>query len=233
MNKIVIMIVALFLTITQVVNSQTTEKYDSIKTIEKAKYLKEDLNRLLSIGIKYPVEALNKKIQGDVVLSYLITKNGRLEGLTILNSPGLILSKSAIDAINSLEDYWEPAKISGSSIDKKYLSIFRFRTYLNIPPPDYKSKALIYYKKQKYTKALKLFDKAIIDNKYDFELFESRSHIKDILGDIEGSGQDYFSCNKLKNEVISIVTIYEKAIITKSERTVIIRTSIEAVPVLR
>jgi TonB family protein len=229
MKKTTILFIALFTSLNTVVFSQTTQKPDSVQTFEKARYLKESLTRYLYKIVRYPEAALTKNIQGDVVLSLIITRNGRLDSLAIIKSKDFSLSTSAIVAINSLEEQWSPTSINGSPVDRKYLIIFRYRIYLDIQPADYKTKAVEYFEEQKYEKALKLFNKSIKDNQYDFELFEFRSRIKEILGDSEGSKQDFITSANLKNEVMSVVNVYARGVTNK--RTVVTGSRIEIVPV--
>ncbi len=201
-----------------------------VQAFEKARYLKENMTRYLFKTVKYPEALLTKNIQGDVVLSLKITRNGKLDSLAILKSPDFSLSTSAIVAINSLEKEWSPTRINDSPVDRNYLIIFRYRIYLETQPADFKTKAVEYFKEQKYEKALKLFNKAIKDNQYDFELFEYRSKIKETLGDSEGSKQDYITSINFKNEVMSIVNVYARGV--RTIRTIRTETRIVTVPVL-
>jgi TonB family protein len=228
MKRTVFLFVVLFSALNTIINCQITQKTDTV-AFEKARYLKENLTRYLSKTVRYPEALLTKNIQGDVVLSLKITRNGRLDSLVILESKDFSLSTSAIVAINSLEEEWSPARINGSQVDRKYLIIFRYRIYIDIQPADYKTKAVEYFKEQKYEKALKLFNRAIKDNQYDFELFEYRSKIKKNLGDSEGSKQDQITSNNLKDEVMSIVNVYARGV--RTVRTVRTETRIVTVPV--
>ena len=74
-------------------------------------------------------------------------------------------------------------------------------------PPDYKERTDKLIDKEKYERALKLYDKAIDDNQYDYELFESRSKVKEILGDTDGAEMDHLDSGRLRNEIISVVNI--------------------------
>ena len=69
------------------------------------------------------------------------------------------------------------------------------------------AKAEKYFDKQKFNRALKGFNRAIKDNKYDFELFELRSKTKEKLGDIHGARIDNLNSIILKGKIISIVNV--------------------------
>ena len=197
------LIVAAFLFFNTLVKSQTIQDSSSISKIENPMHL----TTLLQKHTKYPREALFNDIQGDVVLSFIINHNANLDSLMISSSPDILLSTSSIVAYNSIEKELSTYKIKEKPIDLRYLIVFRYRLYLNTQPPKHKEKAEDYIEKQKYNKAIKCFDKAIKDNKYDFELYKSRSKVKEITGDIKGSKQDSLTSNKIKSEIISVVNI--------------------------
>lgn len=220
MKKITLLFVITFLTFNLFVSSQTIQKADSISSVEKAKYLKEDLAKLLSKNINYPLDALKNNIDGDVVFSFIINKNGEVDSLTMRSSPDVILSSSALVALNLLDKKWSPAKINYVPIDKKYLIVFRYRMYLNTQPSDYKHDALGYLNKQKYDKALKIYNKAIKDNQYDFELLELRSQIKGLLGDVEGSKQDLQTSTRLHNDIMSVINVLARGETRVSTRVI-------------
>lgn len=153
------------------------------QSIQKAKYLKEDLDRYLLINTKYPDEAMMSNIQGDVVYSFTVNKIGRLENLALMNYPKELLLNSSRISMSSLSGEWKPAQIDGNPIDKKYQIVFRFRTYLDTEPYDFKGQSKKLVEKQKYEKALKTLDEGIEDNNYDYELYALRSKVKALLGD--------------------------------------------------
>jgi hypothetical protein len=187
--------------------SQTNQEKDSIISIEKAMFLKEDLAVLLSKNTEYPKEGLSNNIQGDVFVSCIIDKNGKLNSLTIESSPDLSLSKSTMIACKAITEEWSPAKINNVPIDKKYLFIFRYRMYMDTQPVDYKSNADKRFANQDYKKALQLYDKAIGDNPYDYKLFESRSKVKELLGDQEGAKRDLSASARFRNEIMTVINV--------------------------
>jgi hypothetical protein len=177
------------------------------QAIQKAKYLKEDLDRYLLINTKYPEEAMRSNIQGDVVYSFTVNKIGRLENLALMNYPKELLLNSSRTSMSSLDGEWRPAQINDNSIDKKYQIVFRFRTYVDTKPYDFKGQSKKLVEKQKYEKALKTLDEGIEDNNYDYELYALRSKVKALLGDSEGSKKDEDISNNLKDEIMTIVDV--------------------------
>lgn len=179
------------------------------QSVQNAKYLKEDLNRFLSINTKYPIEAVISQIQGDVVYSFTINKNGRLENLALKNYPSELLLNSSKTSMSLLNGEWKPAVLNDTPIDKKYQVVFRYRTYMDTNPFDYKGQSRKLLEKKKYEKALKTLDSGVEDNSYDYELYDLRSKVKEALGDSEGAKKDESVSNSLKDEILTIVYINE------------------------
>jgi tetratricopeptide (TPR) repeat protein len=189
------------------VNGQAIQKSDSTSNLIKAKYLKEDLTTFLRKNTKYPLSALQNNIEGDVILSFVIRKDGKLDSLLAISSPDMVLSRSAFDSFKLTDGKWSPTVDNNVPVDKKYLVVFRYRMSMNVRPTDYKADADDYFKKQKLDKALKNYNRAIEDNQYNAEAFESRAKVKEMLGQLEGSTQDYKTSQLLKNEIMTYVDV--------------------------
>ena len=67
-------------------------------------------------NLKYPVEAAQKKIEGRVVVRFLIDKKGKPGDLTILKSDNSIFDNEAKRVISCMPD-WKPASQSGKTVD--------------------------------------------------------------------------------------------------------------------
>ncbi len=63
----------------------------------------------------YPPQAISKKIEGNVLIGFIINKVGRIEQPQILKSCHPILDSAAIKAITEL-DKWQPAIKNGNTI---------------------------------------------------------------------------------------------------------------------
>jgi hypothetical protein len=63
MKKTSILLISLFITTSSIVYGQTTQKSDSVKNFEKAKYLKEGLTAFLDKNVNYPNQALINNIR--------------------------------------------------------------------------------------------------------------------------------------------------------------------------
>lgn len=207
MKNFSILLIITFLLLNNVVNSQASKESDTKLNIEKAHYLNGDLTKLLQQKLTYPSDALRNKIQGDVILSLIIDKTGKMHNLSIVVSANKILSTSSIIALNYLKNEWSPYKVNGKPIDKKYFIVFRYRMNIDSEAPEYTKRAKRFAKKQKYDKSLKFYDKAIKENHYDYKLYELRSKIKSNLGDVEGAKTDSLESIRIQNEIISCVDL--------------------------
>ncbi len=206
-RKPIVFLVA-FLCLNAILKSQNLQDLDTIRSVKKAEYIKEDLTKFLQRKTIFPLDAVKNNIQGDVILSSVISKDGKLNNLKVLSSPDKLLSASSLISFQRIINEWNPCKDNGKPIDREYLIVFRYRIYLNEQPPDDNERAEKLIKKQKYEKAQKLLDAAITDNPFDYKLFESRSIIKEILDNAEDAKKDFEQSNKLYNEIIALVDVY-------------------------
>lgn len=95
----------------------------------------------------------------------------------MIKSVNSVLTLPAYSALSQLDKNWTPAKENGKPIEKKYTIVFRYRMYVNNKPADPKIEASRYVKRQKYDKALKVYNEAIDNSQYDYQLFESHSQV--------------------------------------------------------
>lgn len=212
MKKSFLLSICLLYLLPGIVNSQTMPEAEKTPVNQKASYLKEDLKAFLTKNILYPKEGITNNIEGDVVLSFVINKEGHMDSITVESSADHSLTISAVTAFTQVSDNeWSPAKVNDVPIDHRNKVIFRFRQFLNEEPYDYKAKARQLFDKEKYEKALKVYDEGIADNQYDVALFNERSRVKKILGDIEGSKLDHVIATSLKEEIMTVINVYAVA----------------------
>jgi len=188
--------------------------------IQKAQYSVKNLDSLLAKKVIYPLDALRNSNEGDVIISFSVTKDGKLENPGIVKTSDVLLSKTSMDAAKWINERWVPAKDGDNPISKKYLIVFRYRIYFNSSPPKYKSGAEKQYNKGNYPKALKIYNDAIEENPYDKDLFSARSKTKEALGDTAGAANDIAEYNRLDEEIMAVVDIYAIATQKTVVRTV-------------
>lgn len=216
MIKRVVFLLLPFLTVCILSHGQVKNVADSTNAVQKPEFQNGNLDEFLAKICKYPADAIERNAQGDVVVSFTIDKNSRILNVKIESSPDNSLSSSSLDAIKPLDKVLMPALNGGAPVDKSYLIVFRYRIYLDSEPIDYNAQALKASEKQKYDKALNLYDKAIKDNIYNFRLFESRAVIKEKLGDFDGANEDKMTSIKLQEEILTIVVISLHGVVRKA-----------------
>ena len=78
--------------------------------------------------IRYPAEAMQKKIQGRVVTSFTILEDGSLGDIHVLRSPDKLLSDETVRAIGtSPAGAWSPGEQRGQKVKVKYTLPIDFR----------------------------------------------------------------------------------------------------------
>jgi TonB family protein len=99
-------------------NVQNTDKNQFVVVEEMPEFPggNEALKSYILQNLKYPVEAAQKKIEGRVVVRFLIDKKGKTGDLTILKSDNSVFDDEAKRVISSMPD-WKPASQSGKTVD--------------------------------------------------------------------------------------------------------------------
>ena len=92
------------------------EDYDVFDKIAEYKGGQSQLLKDLSETIVYPEEAKEQKIQGRVVVRFLINTDGTLSDCQIAHSQNSILDEAALKAIEDLPGKWEPAEVDGKPV---------------------------------------------------------------------------------------------------------------------
>lgn len=80
----------------------------------------------LSNHIHYPTSALKDKVQGRVICSFIVEKDGAISNVTVLKSVESSLDKEAVRVVSSMPK-WTPGKIGGNPVRCKYVIPITFR----------------------------------------------------------------------------------------------------------
>ncbi len=70
-------------------------------------------------NIKYPEEAVKNKIQGNVLLSFVVEKDGKLSNINVDRKVGYGTDEEAKRVV-SLSEKWKPGLINGKAVRVKY-----------------------------------------------------------------------------------------------------------------
>lgn len=80
-----------------------------------------------SMAMKYPVEAKRQGIQGKVIISAIITTEGKMIGEKIEEGIGSGCDQEALKTIQNFPDDWIPAKVNGEPVNVKILIPLKFK----------------------------------------------------------------------------------------------------------
>ena len=80
----------------------------------------------LSKNIRYPVEAQKQKIQGRVVVQFVVNDEGKVSSAKIVNSIDTYLDAEALRIINAMPD-WTPGKQGGKNVSVRYVLPIQFK----------------------------------------------------------------------------------------------------------
>ena len=84
------------------------------------------LMQYLSKHIKYPVVAEENGIQGRVIVTFVVEKNGSITDVQVVKSVDPSLDKEAVRVVKSMPN-WIPGKQNGSAVRVKYTLPVTFR----------------------------------------------------------------------------------------------------------
>ena len=70
-------------------------------------------------NIKYPEQAMKKGIQGRVVVSFIVEKDGRISNVRLLRSVESSLDKEAVRVVKSMPK-WSPGKQNGKPVRVRF-----------------------------------------------------------------------------------------------------------------
>ena len=80
----------------------------------------------LTNNINYPKEAMEKGIEGRVIVKFVVTKNGKITNAEVVRPVDPLLETEALRAIRSMPD-WIPGKRNGQNVDLQFTLPITFR----------------------------------------------------------------------------------------------------------
>ena len=118
---VLMLIVVSFCISAQTSNGSNSEEIDGpiVKMVEEMpQYPGGDvaLIKYISENLKYPQEALDKKISGRVVVNFVVTKTGNIADIKINRSSNPLLDNEAIRIVKSFPKF-TPGKIKGEPVN--------------------------------------------------------------------------------------------------------------------
>jgi protein TonB len=83
--------------------------------VDKAPAFPGGQNQFMVKNIKYPAEARNRGIQGVVVISFIVEKDGKITNITVLRNPGGGTAEEAQRLVSAMPN-WEPGLKNGQPV---------------------------------------------------------------------------------------------------------------------
>lgn len=117
---------------TEVANEESAEKGPKKSPKKVYEYIENmptfngNLNQWLLQNMKYPVEAINKKEQGKVIVQFIVSENGEVSEPKIIRSVSPALDKEACSIVLAMPK-WNPGKLKGKPVAVRYMLPISFR----------------------------------------------------------------------------------------------------------
>ena len=117
---------------TEVANEESAEKGPKKSPKKVYEYIENmptfngNLNQWLLQNMKYPVEAINKKEQGKVIVQFIVSENGEVSEPKIIRSVSPALDKEACRIVLAMPK-WNPGKLKGKPVAVRYMLPISFR----------------------------------------------------------------------------------------------------------
>ncbi len=77
-------------------------------------------------NVKYPLEAQRKSIEGRVIVSYVVEKDGSITNVQVVRSAEASLDKEAVRVVEAMPK-WTPGKLKGEIVRVKYTLPVQYR----------------------------------------------------------------------------------------------------------
>ena len=123
--KKILFILMLFFTMFTTVSAQSVQEkpqekvYEVIEDMPNFPGGQGELMKYLRNNIKYPAEAQKKKIEGRVIVTFVVNKKGRIIDPTVERSAHPLLDAEALRVIKRMPK-WKPGRLNGEPVNVKY-----------------------------------------------------------------------------------------------------------------
>ena len=193
------LITALLLGIFICSNGLTQDISDST-CIQKARLKYNDVNTFFGRTTIYPSSALMADIEGNVLIGFLISKDGDIQNIKVINNPDQQLTLAVLTTLDMTTGKWIPCSCDSVPIDKEYLASIKFTTSTTFS--DLKKRALKYFENGDDEKALRLINKALEIDEYDIELLKMRTSINKNLKNSDSLTADLNKIDEINDKLL-------------------------------
>lgn len=116
----------------QAVEIQSNYFVQDDNVVDKAEVMPEfpggmqALMTYIGSNVKYPMEAVTKKIEGKVIVEFIVKKDGSVSGARVISKTDDLLNKEALRVVNTMPK-WKPGKNKGKVVDVRYVLPVAFK----------------------------------------------------------------------------------------------------------
>lgn len=100
--------------------------YDVVETLAEFPGGRKECMKFLAENVKYPDECIKQRIQGVVIVSFVVNKEGDVEEIKTVRSPNPTLAKEA-ERVVKLMPKWKPAMQDGKKVRCRFKLPVNFR----------------------------------------------------------------------------------------------------------
>jgi TonB family protein len=118
---------------------QTKDKNGVYSVVDQMPEFDGNLMEYLGKNIKYPEKAKNEKIEGRVVIKFVIDEKGAVTNAEVVKSPNQQLSDAALAVVNGMPK-WKPGETKGKKVKVYYTLPIMYK--LDSPEPTELQKTL-------------------------------------------------------------------------------------------
>lgn len=123
-SKIIMLLATLFLfcgttVFAQNANEDTNKAYEVVDEMPSFTGGQGALNLFLANNVKYPAVAAENGIQGRVLVSFIVERDGSLSNVKVERSVDPALDKEAVRVVKAMPK-WQPGKAKGSTVRVKF-----------------------------------------------------------------------------------------------------------------
>lgn len=87
---------------------------------------REELFKYLAYNVRYPIDAAKNKIEGHVLVTFVVEHDGSISNVNVANSVYPSLDKESIRVVSGMPK-WIPGKANGKTVRVKYTIPITFR----------------------------------------------------------------------------------------------------------
>ena len=87
---------------------------------------REELFKYLAYNVKYPIDATKNKIEGRILVTFVVEHDGSISNVDVANSVYPSLDKESIRVVSGMSK-WIPGKVNGKTVRVKYTIPITFR----------------------------------------------------------------------------------------------------------